>query len=80
MLIADLAILEVYGESVIGKFRSSASNFASLLFAQDYGKDAVVHAVVAKDVCERRRDDDAKAKILQGPDCVLQKYEFSRSS
>src|SRR5580698_4645789 len=67
MVIVDFALLEIDRDLIVVNFRCPASNLADFVFAQNHGQHAILHTIVGKDVGERRRNEDAKTKILERP-------------
>jgi hypothetical protein len=71
VIVFDCALLQVDGQAVVGEICCATGNFRDLLFAQNDREDAILHAVVGKDVRERGSDDRPETKVLQGPHRVF---------
>src|SRR4029079_2041291 len=71
VVVFDCALLEVDGQAIVGQVSRTTRNFRDLLFAQNNREHAIFHAVIGKDVRERRSDDRPETKVLQGPNRVF---------
>src|SRR6478672_9719879 len=69
--VVNSASFQINSKSVVLNLRRPAGDFGSLIFSQHHRQDAILYAIVGKDVGERRRDHGAKTEIRQCPYRVL---------
>ncbi len=71
LLVPHLALLQINGELVIINLKGAPHQLGNFIFAQAHREEAVLRAVIGKDVGKRRRNHRPESEIGQRPNRML---------